>query len=107
MRPDPDTFQEHALVDFRKFGTNQIKKKSDRLRRCRSRTRLEVPTLDSWPILQHLSRIATIPSGSTTSYTIPNLDNGTEYMVRVTATRTDASDGPPSREVTGTPTATP
>ena len=52
-------------------------------------------------------RIETITSGSTTSYTIPNLGNGTEYMVRVTATRTGVSDGPPSAEVTGTPTATP
>ena len=30
--PDPDTFQEHVLVDFQKFGTNQTKKKSERLR---------------------------------------------------------------------------
>ena len=30
--PDPDTFPEHVLVDFRKFGTNQTKKKSERLR---------------------------------------------------------------------------
>ena len=52
-------------------------------------------------------RVATITSGSTTSYTIPNLTNGTEYTVQVTATRTDASDGPPSAAVTGTPTAIP
>ena len=31
-RPDPDTFPEHVLIDFREFGTNQIKKKSELLR---------------------------------------------------------------------------
>ncbi len=30
--PDPETFPEHALIDFRAFGTNQIKRKSERLR---------------------------------------------------------------------------
>ena len=30
--PDPETFSEHALIDFRAFGTNQIKRKSARLR---------------------------------------------------------------------------
>ena len=30
--PDPETFPEHALIDFRAFGTNQIKRKSARLR---------------------------------------------------------------------------
>lgn len=30
--PDPDTFPEHVLIDFRKFGTNQIKRKSEALR---------------------------------------------------------------------------
>ena len=44
----------------------------------------------------------TVTSGSTTSYTISGLTNDTEYMVRVIATRTGASDGP-SSEVTGTP----
>ena len=53
------------------------------------------------------TRMATITSGSTTTYTIPNLTNGTEYQVRVTATRTGYSDGQPSNEVTGTPNATP
>ena len=48
-------------------------------------------------------RQATVTSGSTTSYTIPSLTNGTEYTVRVIATRTGASDGPPSEEETGTP----
>ena len=30
--PDPDTFPEHALIDFREFGANQIKRKSAALR---------------------------------------------------------------------------
>ena len=53
------------------------------------------------------ARMATITSGTTTSYTIPNLTNGTEYTVLVTVTWTDHSDGPRSDEATGTPTATP
>ena len=53
------------------------------------------------------ARMATITSGSTTTYTIPNLTNGTEYTVRVTATWTGHSDGQASEEATGTPTATP
>ena len=48
-------------------------------------------------------RQATVTSGSTTHYTIPSLTNGTAYTVRVIATRTGATDGPPSEEVTGTP----
>ena len=48
-------------------------------------------------------RQATVTPGSTTRYTIPSLTNGTEYTVRVIATRTGASDGPPSAEVKGTP----
>ena len=47
----------------------------------------------------------TVTSGSTTSHTITGLTNGTEYSVRVSATRTDANDGPPSAEVQGTPAA--
>ena len=47
-------------------------------------------------------RQATVTPGSTTSHTIEGLANGTEYTVRVIATRTDANDGPPSAEVTGT-----
>ena len=47
-------------------------------------------------------RQATVTSGSTTSHTIEGLANGTAYTVRVIATRTDATDGPPSAEVTGT-----
>ena len=31
-RPDPETFPEHVLIDFTKFGTSQIKRKSERLR---------------------------------------------------------------------------
>ena len=48
-------------------------------------------------------RQATVTSGSTTHYTIPSLTNGTAYTVRVIATRTGATDGPPSAEVTATP----
>ena len=51
------------------------------------------------------SRQATVTSGTTTSHTITGLTNGTEYTVRVSATRTDANDGPPSAEETGTPAA--
>ena len=47
----------------------------------------------------------TVTSGSITSHTIHNLTNGTEYTVRVIATRTGANDGPPSEEVKGTPEA--
>ena len=49
-------------------------------------------------------RQATVTSGSTTSYTISSLTNGTEYTVQVIATRTGANDGPPSVEVKSTPT---
>ena len=52
-------------------------------------------------------RQATVTPGSTTRYTIPSLTNGTEYTVRVIATRTGATDGPPSDEMTGTPFTTP
>ena len=52
-------------------------------------------------------RQATVTTGSTTRYTIPSLTNGTEYTVRVIATRTGATDGPPSAEVKGTPFTTP
>ena len=48
-------------------------------------------------------RQATVTSGSTTTYTIPNLTNGTEYTVQVIATRTGAKDGPPSTEAPETP----
>ena len=46
---------------------------------------------------------ATATSGSTTSHTIEGLTNGTAYTVRVIATRTGATDGQPSEEMTGTP----
>ena len=32
VRPDPETFQEHVLINFRKFGASQTKKKSAKLR---------------------------------------------------------------------------
>ena len=51
-------------------------------------------------------RQAPVTSGSTTRYTIPSLTNGTEYTVRVIATRTGVTDGPPSAEMTGTPAPT-
>ena len=38
-----------------------------------------------------------------TSYTIPGLTPGTEYTVRVIATKANAPDGEPSEEVTGVP----
>ena len=53
------------------------------------------------------TRLITITSSSTTTYTIPDLTNLTPYQVRVAATRTGQNDGPWSEEVTGTPTATP
>ena len=49
------------------------------------------------------NRQFTVTSGSTTSHTITGLANGTEYTVRVSATRTGANDGPASAEETGTP----
>ena len=52
-------------------------------------------------------RQAPVTSGSTTRYTIPSLTNGTEYTVQVIATRTGATDGPPSAEMTGTPRVPP
>ena len=51
------------------------------------------------------SRQATVSSGSTTSRNISNLQNGTEYTVRVIATKAGASDGTPSDDAYGTPTA--
>ena len=48
-------------------------------------------------------RRATIASGSTTSHTISSLNNGTEYTVRVRATRTGANNGAYSAEVLKTP----
>ncbi len=50
------------------------------------------------------TREASIISSSTPSYAINGLNNGTEYQVRVIATKTGANDGPPSSDRTGTPT---
>ena len=49
------------------------------------------------------SRRDFISSGSTTSHTISSLSNGTEYTVRVRATRTGANNGAYSAEVLETP----
>ena len=51
------------------------------------------------------TRQYTVTDGATTSYTIPSLAAGTEYTVRVIATRAHAEDGAPSAEMTGTPKA--
>ncbi len=51
------------------------------------------------------TRQYTVTDGATTSYTIPSLAAGTEYTVRVIATKAHADDGPPSAEMTGTPVA--
>ena len=48
-------------------------------------------------------RQATIASGATTSHTISSLSNGTEYTVRMRATRTGANSGAYSAEVVKTP----
>ena len=48
------------------------------------------------------TRQHTITSGSTTTYTIPNLTAGTRYTIRVIAIVSNA-DSPPSEEVTGIP----
>ena len=52
-------------------------------------------------------RQATVTSGSTTTHTIPRLTNGTVYTVRVIATRTGVTDGPPSEAMPGTPQGPP
>ena len=44
-----------------------------------------------------------MPGSGTTSYTIIDLTTGTEYTIRVIATKDHADDGEPSDEVTGTP----
>ena len=53
------------------------------------------------------SRQAVLTGGETNSYTITGLTVGTEYTVRVIATKQDADDGPPSSEVTGVPLSAP
>ncbi len=50
-----------------------------------------------------MDREEEVMGGDTTSYTIPDLTAGTEYTVRVIATRSGADDGQPSDEKTGTP----
>ena len=51
------------------------------------------------------AREASIISSPTPNYAITGLNNGTEYRVRVIATKTGANDGPPSSDRTGTPTS--
>ncbi len=51
-------------------------------------------------------RQAVTADGETTTHTITGLTGGTEYTVRVIATKDQADDGLPSAEVIGTPTAT-
>ena len=53
------------------------------------------------------SREAVLVDSDTVSYTITGLTGGTEYSVRVIATRTNADDGAPSSEVTGVPLSAP
>ena len=50
-------------------------------------------------------RQSVVSGGETVGYTIAGLDAGTEYSVRVIATRDDAEDGTPSQDVTGVPKA--
>ena len=49
------------------------------------------------------NRVATLDSGSTARHSISGLTNGIAYTVRVIATRSGASNGTPSEEVTETP----
>ena len=51
------------------------------------------------------TRQAAVTPGTTTSYTIPNLTNGTTYTVRVRATRTGANPGAYSDEAMDAPEA--
>ncbi|MXW21178.1 MAG: leucine-rich repeat protein [Gammaproteobacteria bacterium] len=51
------------------------------------------------------SRQVVIVGGATTSHTIVGLAPGTEYRIRVIATKENADDGAPSAEVTGVPMA--
>ena len=53
------------------------------------------------------SRQAELADGETVTYTITGLTAGTEYTIRVIATKVNAEDGLPSVEVTGTPRAMP
>ena len=49
------------------------------------------------------SRQALLPGGDSVSYTVTGLTPGTQYTIRVLATKENAEDGPPSEEVTGIP----
>ncbi len=53
------------------------------------------------------SRQVVLAGGDTNSYTITGLTAGTEYTVRVNATKENADNGLPSSEVTGTPSERP
>ncbi len=53
------------------------------------------------------ARQAVLSGSETVSSTLAGLTAGTEYTVRVLATREGADDGPPSSEVAGVPKATP
>ena len=53
------------------------------------------------------ARQVVISGGDTANYTITGLAPGTEYNVRVLATKAHAEDGAPSEEVTGVPEAEP
>ena len=48
------------------------------------------------------AREGSVTSGDTTTYAITGLTTGTEYTVRVVATKDNADDGPPSEEVRAT-----
>ena len=53
------------------------------------------------------ARQVVLAGGDTTPYTITGLTAGTEYTIRVLATKENSDDGLPSSEVTGTPSALP
>ena len=52
-------------------------------------------------------RQSVVSGGDVVNYTILGLTAGTEYSIRIIATKENADDGPPSEEVTGTPLAMP
>ena len=66
-------------------------------------TGYEVQWKSSGQSYNNSGRQATVGSGSTTSHTISSLNNGTEYTVRMRATRTGANNGAYSAEVLETP----
>ena len=53
------------------------------------------------------ARQALVAGGESVSYTIAGLSASREYTIRVIATNENADDGPPSSEVTGTPSPLP